>query len=108
MNTYTWGIKQLDCNPQVDEISNFVVTAHWTLVGTDGTRYGSAYGATSFKKDPTKTNYMPYEQLTPEVIVDWVKINLGAEKLANLEASIDKQISDQILPEIITPSLPWI
>ena len=105
--TTTWSIKQLDCKPQVGNISDYVVTAHWTLIGTDGTYTGSAYGSISFKEDSDKTDYIPYDQLTSEQVIGWVKSVLGETKVAELEANIDTQIADQISPPIITPKLPW-
>ncbi|CAB4126814.1 hypothetical protein UFOVP84_25 [uncultured Caudovirales phage] len=105
--TTTWSIKQLDCKPQVGSMTDYVVTAHWLLTGTDGTYKDSAYGSVSFTEDANKPNYTPFNELTNEIVVSWVKSTLGDKKVAKLETSIINQINDQITPPIVTPQLPW-
>ena len=46
--TITWTITALDCIPQTPEGADYVVTAHWTCSGTDGTYNGSVYSTCSF------------------------------------------------------------
>lgn len=105
--TNTWAIKALDCKPDVDGLSDYVVTAHWTLSATDDTYTGSVYGTASFEVDPDKPDYTPYSELTEELVIEWVKASLGAEQVASYEFNVLKQIENQINPPIITPELPW-
>ena len=48
--TYVWQVSRWDCLPQAPEGADYVVTAHWQLVGTDGTYSGSVYGTLSDAK----------------------------------------------------------
>lgn len=103
----TWSINQLDCKSQLGSMTDYVVTAHWLINGTDGTYNASGYGAVNFKEVVDKPDYKPFNKLTSDEVISWVKNALGAEKIAKIEASIATQISYQAAPRIITPPLPW-
>ena len=110
-NTYVWNISALDCVPTVDSLTDYVVTAHWNLTGSDAAtppHTGYVYGTVSFEVDPSKPNYTPYAQLTLAEVVSWVQAYLGAEQVAALEANVDTQIENQINPPIVQPPLPWV
>ena len=106
--TYVWNIVAMDCIPSVDNLTDYVVTAHWTLTGTDGADHtGSVYGTVSFEVNPDKPDYTPYADLTLAEVVGWVQGVLGAEQVAAYEANVATQIENQINPPIVQPPLPW-
>jgi hypothetical protein len=51
--------------------------------------------------------YIPYADLTPEIVNGWVKEALGAEQIAEIQSALDIQISNIINPPVIAPPLPW-
>jgi hypothetical protein len=51
--------------------------------------------------------YIPYADLTPEIVNGWVKEALGAEQIAEIQSGLDTQIYNIINPPIIAPPLPW-
>ena len=104
--TYQWNIQQLDCLPQVDGETDFVVTAHWSVSATDGTYDGYAYGTQGFTYNSGK-DFTPFADLTLEQVVAWVQEGMGIEAVTKIQQSLDKQIEDQINPPIVTPPLPW-
>ena len=107
MITNTWNIVALNCKPDVSGMLDYVCISHWTLSATDGTYTGSVYGTASFKVDPERTDYKPYDQLTLEGVIAWTQVALGEEQVAAYEKSVADQIEAQINPTIITPQLPW-
>lgn len=104
--TYQWNIQQLDCLPQIEGETDFVVTAHWTVSATDGTYNGSAYGTQSFSYDGAKS-FTSFADLTLEQVVAWVQEGMGVEAVTKLQENLDQQIANQIDPPIVTPPLPW-
>ena len=48
------------------------------------------------------TNFIPFDQLTNDEVVAWTKGAMGDEQVAEIEASIEKQIQDLITPASIT------
>jgi hypothetical protein len=101
--TFAWTITNLDCIPQTAEGADYVVTAHWTCSGTDGTYNGSVYSTCSFPV--TQGAFTPYDQLTQNQVLGWVWAN-GVDQAAT-EAAVQTQISNQINPPIVQPPLPW-
>jgi hypothetical protein len=106
--TFVWTISQLDCIPDVDGKQDYVVTAHWQCNGSevsgDKTYTAQIYGTSSFQVDPGP-NYIPYEDLTQDIVLGWVWAS-GISK-DGTEASVQKMIDNQIDPPIISPPLPW-
>jgi len=106
--TFNWNISQLDCIPDVDGKQDYVVTAHWQCNGSEesgGQTYTSQiYGTSSFQVDPGP-DYIPYDQLTQEIVLNWVWAS-GIDKDAT-EAAVQKQIDNEINPPVISPPLPW-
>ena len=102
--TYVWQVSRLDCLPQAPEGADYVVTAHWQLVGTDGTYSGSVYSTCSF---PVVTGeaFVPYADLTLDTVLGWCYAN-GVDKVS-AEAAVAQQIADQKNPPIVSPPLPW-
>jgi len=49
---------------------------------------------------------IPYSQLTPEVCVQWVKDQLGEEKVAEVEAALQSQLDEQRNPTKAA-GCPW-
>ena len=105
--TYNWQISALDVIPQVGDLKDYCVVAHWTCQGTDGTYTGQVYTTQSFTVNPDKPDYTPYADLTEAEVIQWTQDALGAEQVAAVYTSIDTQIQNQIDPPIVTPPLPW-
>ena len=104
--TNTWSVMQMDCYPEVDGETDVVFTVHWTLTGSDGTYTGYVYGSQAVSVDP-ESPFTPYADLTQEQVISWVKNAMGEEQVTVYEQNVAAQISDQIAPPVVTPSLPW-
>ena len=103
-----WYINQLDCVPQDGDLTDFVVVAHWTRLVKETINekeyQASIYGTASFLKDDV-TNFIPYEELTYEIVCSWLDVSLDVEAL---DLNLDKQIENQVNPPIVTLPLPWV
>ena len=104
---YTWNITQLDCVPITDTISDYVVQAHYEVVGDDGTYKGGVTGTASFEVDTTQPSYVPYADITKAEAIAWTQSALG-EQVVMIKSSIDDQIQKQITPHTVTLPLPWV
>lgn len=102
-----WFINQLDCVPQDGTLTDFVVVAHWnrnakeTINGVE--YFASVYGAQSFSKDDV-TNFIPYEDLTYDIVCGWLDASLDVEAL---DLNLDAQIENQVNPPLIVLPLPF-
>ncbi len=69
-----------------------VITCHWNATLEDGEYLAYAYGAEGFnQKSPDDPDFIPYEDLTPEIVKGWVMDKIGADIQAGLEAQIEAQ-----------------
>ena len=98
MTTYLWTINQMERLTS----DGFVVTVHYNVSATDDTYQASTYGTTSYTQTPGET-YIPYEDLTQDVVVGWVQEALGKD---TVEASLQGQIDAQKNP-VQESGLPW-
>lgn len=102
-----WTIHQLERKSD----NGFVVNVHWrfSMTDTDETGkyyYADTYSVASYTQDEESEDYIPFEELTQEIVVEWVKETLGEEQLESMEASLVQQIESQKNPPIVY-GLPW-
>ena len=101
--TFSWNIANLE--RQVSD--GYVYTAHWTVSATDedgdsDVYSASAYGSVGLSRPD---NLIPYEDLTEEIVVNWVKERLSETPEA-LEERLASQIEAQKHPTSAS-GLPW-
>ncbi len=98
--TNTWKIAQLER----ETADGYVFTAHYTVDASDGTYSAGAYGSVGLEKPET---LVPFADLTEEQVVGWVKAAIGgADKVAEVEAALQKQLDEQAAPTKASGT-PW-
>jgi len=98
--TFTWAIANLD-----REIADgFVYTAHYTVNATDGEAYSAgAYGSIGFERPE---ELIPFDDLTQEIVIEWVKEKLGEEQVEKVETALQSQIDEKRAPTKASGT-PW-
>jgi len=107
MTNYTWNVTQL-YTQTIEGNTDYVVIANYNTIGVDGTYTSSLSGTAQFST-ANVTNFIPYEDLTEAIVIDWIKQSLGENGIISIEACIQGQIDSQINPPVSptnTP-LPW-
>ena len=103
MATISWAIANLERETE----DNFVFTAHWTVnaIEEDGEESfsASAYGSIGLERPDA---LIPYEDLTEEIVVGWVKEKMGEEAVEAMEAALAAQIAEQKAPTKAA-GVPW-
>ena len=97
--TTTWSIAQLDRNAA----NGGVTVAHWRVEAVDGDYSASAYGSAGFTPDASAADFVPYDQLTEDVVLAWV---WGSVDKAETEASLAQRIEAKKNPVTLN-GLPW-
>jgi hypothetical protein len=101
--TYTWSIANLERHTG----TGIVYTVHHTVNATDGVYSAGAYGSVGLEAPAEGDPVIPYSDLTPEVVIGWVKEKLGGEeKVAEIETALLAQITEQKAPQK-AQGLPW-
>ena len=99
--TTTWSIAQLERHTA----DGIVYTAHYTVDANDGTYSAGAYG--SIGLEAPEGDVIPYADLTPEIVIGWVKERLGGDdKVEEIEAALQAQLDEQHAPSRAS-GVPW-
>lgn len=103
---YTWAVTQMSVT-RAGDLTNYVVQATWTKTGTNEDGITGVYtGVTSFAPDPLQPNFVPYDQLTEEMVLGWIQPTIGALAVESMDKAIANQIERKIDPVVVEP-LPW-
>jgi hypothetical protein len=104
--TTTWKIGQLKRRPttglvfQVNYIMNFKLQNE-----TD--RY---VGSVTLEGDPASSTFVPYEELTESIVLEWVKTTLTQSKITEIESGFESKLEGMIEeknnPKFLTGK-PW-
>ena len=114
--TITWKVTNLDCYPTYDQETDVVFTVHWDCLGnltpTTGSQSGSTfnsrvYGTTGVQYH-SGSSFIPYDQLTENVVLGWTFDSMGTGSKANIEAGAISSLYNQINPPVVQPPLPWV
>jgi len=106
--TYKWVVSSLDSYPKDAEgLTDVICVVHWRYqaeqVDGDKTYFADVYGTLSVPS-PDPADFVPYEEVTYEMVCSWLENGLDTE---SLNENLESQIADQINPKIITLPLPF-
>lgn len=103
---YKWTILAMECIANKNGFDNIVKIVDWRLTASQNGISADYTWATDISGANT-SNFVAYEDLTPEIVIEWVKKAVGAEKLSQIETDLAKTVKDTISPPITRPNLPW-
>lgn len=102
--TYTWSLESFK-KRNTSELNNIIVQTYWSKTGTDENGNSATFmGATPFdisSVDPN--NFVPYEDLTEEIILSWIQ----SIDYDHVNMTIERMIMDKLDPEITPEFFPW-
>jgi hypothetical protein len=107
MTNYIWNVTQL-YTETIEGNTDYVVIVDYITTGIDGEYTASLSGTAQFSTADV-TVFIPYADLTEEIVIGWIKESLGENGITSVEACIQGQIDSQINPPQVpvnTP-LPW-
>lgn len=103
--THTWKIRKLI---QINDNSGTVIRVYFKVHSTDGTCYYVSGGNVELNVDNI-VNFVPYEDLTEEIVIGWVHDKLGTSLGGYEQLNSDwiNSAETPIIPETKTEGLPW-
>lgn len=107
MINYTWKIHSLT-KRTINNTESVIFTVVWEKFGIDENGYsGSIKTTITFNVNEIDENsFIPYEQLTEEILIDWIRNNINEEAInKGIEAEIEKSKSHWI--QINDGEFPW-
>ena len=105
---YNWNCKTVDAYVEQNEEADVVYNVHWRVSGISdeidfqGFPYSASSIGTQMLDVSEITNFIPFDQVTNEEVVEWTQEAMGEEQVTQIEASIASQIESLIHPTTIT------
>jgi hypothetical protein len=104
--SYTWQITKLKTK-NVNDLQDAVIQTYWTKTGRDDNgNEGVFTGATPIVISEDTTNFIPFNQLTEEQVLEWIKEKVTGQYEDHVNAQILKQIEEK-LNQSTEKDLPW-
>jgi hypothetical protein len=104
--TTTFKIANLKRKPTTGLVFEVTYIMNFELEGETDRKVGME----TFEGDETSETFVPFENLTEEIVLEWVKESLGEEKIAEIEASykasLEERITRKANPTFLTGT-PW-
>jgi hypothetical protein len=94
----TWTISEM----QRKETDGFVIHVWYRVDDVDGDYSSVATGECDYTQ--TGDTFVPYDDLTQEMVVGWVQESLGSENVTALENNLDAQIAAK---KAVINGVPW-
>lgn len=100
--TLTWAVNNMT------RVLNdgYVIKVDWSCAasatGVQGAFYG---GQDTYQNNPDEPGFIPYNQLTQEIVLGWVYAGLGDQK-AVIEATLTAKVEAQLNPTT-AQGVPW-
>lgn len=105
MKQYKWKILSLWVAPHENNLDNVVKSVDWTFKVLDGTHFGETYKRTGLTS-PSTDNYIKYDDLKEETIINWIKNDIDYNKLI---MKVDAELEENKFPNVVEKiTLPWI
>ena len=108
MINYDWNCRTVDARPLEEGETDVVYNVHWRVTGTsdelnpEGNAYSSGSIGTQIVTWNPEGAFIPFEDLTNDIVVEWTKSAMGVEQVTTIEASIESQINSLITPTSVT------
>lgn len=100
MIAYNWYINNLER----ETADGYVFAAHWLVTAEDPDGVTSEFFGV--EELPRPETLVPYESLDQTLVLGWVRDKLGADRIAEIEATLAERIETKKRPKI-QYGTPW-
>lgn len=100
----TWKIKKLDCYNDYNNIQNVVYSLHWSVTKSINDLSANRIGKTDIVIN--STDFIPFENLTEQMVLGWLFEHMGNYKQA-IEEDMTTQLNESISPTKVSLTPPW-
>ena len=104
---YTWNFNPLESYTTASGETDVVFNVHWQFCGSTGSYNSTIIGVETVTYQSGST-FIPFNELTKDIVYGWVTASLGQERINFFTASIAQQIAEKINPTILVQQAPWL
>ena len=105
ITNWTWYVSSMYTVKEIPNKPDYVAMITWRLIGTDGVHKSDVGNNAVFEEISSDTDFVPYENLTEEMVLGWVQAQLGEEGIAFYKAKAQAEIDAKAAP-IVNPATP--
>lgn len=105
-----WNISKLECKTSENGLINIIHKIHWSCIATSSSNdilYSTEVYGSTILSSPDPNNFVSYESVTKEKVVEWLLEALGEKPLQEITAQLQSNLNEQINPSIVSLNLPW-
>lgn len=106
-NTYTWEFPVLEVYKQQGDQTEVVYNIHWRCKAETGSFFAENYGSVAISPYNSASAFIPFDQLTKEIVTGWVVDAMGTGSVENMQRGLDDRIKDMIDPPTQSLPPPW-
>ena len=100
-----WNCKTVDYyNHEHNGHEQVIYNVHWRVEKEDENYSASTYGTQSLNTEDIQ-DFKPFDQVTSEIVENWVKEAMGEEQVSDIESRLDQEIEEQKNPTSVTVTL---
>lgn len=109
--TYNWNCKTVDVYPTEGDYTDVVYNVYWKVTGfsdqldSEGKPYEYTISNTQLVPLNSQSEFIPFNDLTNEIIVSWTKKAMGEEVVEGIESTIQYYIDLEINPTSVTMTI---
>ncbi len=107
MIIYNWNFDPIAVRTDVDGFDNVVMTVHWQYTAISEPYSARIIGTQDFPFNPDAENFVPFDQLTKNIVEGWVVAAMGEPRVQQMQEQLAAQIEEQIAPKVVNLSPPW-
>ncbi len=105
--TYSWNFNPLESYPTASGETDVVFLIHWQVEATTGSYTSRQIGTQPVEYNSGST-FIPFNELTFNIVYGWVTSSMGEEQYNNITASLIQNIESQINPPVLVQQAPWL
>lgn len=108
MTSYSWEFVSLVCYSVVPPFANVVYSVKWArrALSDDGLSV-VLYGETTLPEPAATDAFVPFRDLSPEIVSSWVAGVIGSEEQGRLDGVLEAEIERQRAPATVELPPPW-
>jgi hypothetical protein len=105
---FYWRVTRLEVVPSVGKLHNCVKRVCYEIAGEcQETGELSMLAGETTLLDPNPKFFIPYFELTEDIVLKWVKSSIGTQTIADHENEITTYLQNIVRPQLMEMSLPW-
>jgi len=105
--TYNWNFNPLESYPTASGQTDVVFLVHWQITAETGS-YSSRIIGTQSVEYNSGSVFIPFNELTKNIVYGWVTSSMGEEHYNHLTASLIQNLESQINPPVLVQQAPWL